>query len=141
MGDCPEMYMVFAPRFETSSRTSRTGAPHGGCGPPPIRVDCGRFLEVRRPVLSSALQLWRSHPTPLRRLVTQITVARGFESIGARRVRRGARLKKLSPVLGFAAMWMGLHDLQFAGPVTQPEGGRRVGPDQEADARCKYTAL
>ncbi len=74
---------------------------------------------------------------------TQITVARGFEASAPGAWPAGARMKKLSPVSGFAGNveWgCTISNIAVTGDGSLKVGG---GSDriEEADARCKYTGF
>ena len=134
MSDCRKMYMVFAPRFENVEQELQDGCfLTAGVGACRYDVDGGRHLEAhRRPVLHRHADQRGAHPTAVRRSRrTQITVARGFEASTPGSWPAGARLKKLSPVSGFAGNveW----GCTISNIAVTGDGSLKVGGGSDAD--------
>jgi hypothetical protein len=141
--DVRKIYMVFAPRFENVE-----GALEDGCT---LTADVGPSETVWQVEDSSALSGGRyfiGTPTSEERVrllsvnsPAQITVERGFEGAAPGSWPAGTRMKKVSPISGFASdiEWRAtISNLSVTGDRSLKVGGGapRI---EESDARCKYT--
>jgi hypothetical protein len=143
MNDCRKMYMVFAPRFEQTESELLDGCfltAGIGAGDTMWQVDDSSALTGGRYFIGSDSAEERVRLISVDS-ATQITVERGYQSSTPDTWAAGARLKKVSPVSGFASdvEWgCTISNIQVTG-----DGSLKVGGDapriEEADARCKYT--
>ncbi|MCC6362146.1 MAG: hypothetical protein IT165_01400 [Bryobacterales bacterium] len=143
MNDCRKMYLVFAPRFEQTEGELADGCfLTSGVGPSDTvwQVDDSSKLSGGRYFIGS--------PTTEERVrliavdsATQITVERGYQGSTPGTWSSGARMKKLSPVSGFAsdAEWGAtISNIAITGDGSLKVGGgsNRI---EESDSRCTYT--
>ena len=144
MNDCRKMYMVFAPRFEITEQ----------------EVEDGCFLTAGVEVVSDTVwqvddssklsggRYFIGTPTAEERVrlvsldsPTQITVERGYQSSTPGTWAAGTRVKKLSPMSGFApdAEWGAtISNITITGDRALKVGGA-AARIEESDGRCKYT--
>ena len=143
MSDCRKMYMVFAARFENVEQDLQDGCflnADVGASDSTLTVDdtsklTGDRYFIGTPASEERVQLLAVHSP------TQITVTRGFESSALSEWPTGARIKKLSPLSGFAGNveWRcTISNITVTGDASLKVGGgsRRI---DESDARCRYT--
>lgn len=143
MNDCRKMYLVFAPRFEQTEGELADGCfLTSGVGPSDTvwPVDDSSKLSGGRYFIGS--------PTDEERVclisvdsATQITVERGYQGSTPGSWEGGARVKKVSPVSGFAsdAEWgCTISNIAITGDASLKVGGgsNRI---EESDSRCTYT--
>ena len=145
MSDCRKMYMVFAPRFENVEQDIQDGcfltagvsaSDTAWTVDDSSKLTGGRYF-IGAPTSEERIQLLSVVSG------TQITVARGFEASAPGAWPAGARLKKLSPLSGFAGNveWgCTISNIAVTGDGSLKVGG---GSDriEEGDARCKYTGF
>jgi hypothetical protein len=145
LSDCRKMYMVFAPRFENVEQDLQDGCfLTAVVGPSDTawtvddssKLTGGRYF-IGTPTSEERIQLLSVVSG------TQITVARGFEASTPGAWPAGARLKKLSPLSGFAGNveWgCTISSIAVTGDGSLKVGG---GSDriEEADPRCKYAGF
>ncbi len=143
MSDCRKMYIVFAPRFENVEQDLQDGcfltaavdtSDSMWTVDDASKLAGGRYF-IGTPASEERVQLL-SFDSP-----TQITVTRGFESSSPSEWPAGARMKKLSPLSGFAGNveWRcTISNITVTGDGSLKVGGgsQRI---EESDARCKYT--
>jgi hypothetical protein len=143
MNDCRKMYMVFAPRFEITEQELEDGCfLTAGVGAADTvwqvddssKLSGGRYF-IGTPTAEERVRLI-SLDSP-----TQITVERGYQSSTPGTWATGTRVKKLSPMSGFAsdAEWAAtISNITVTGDRTLKVGGAapRI---EESDGRCKYT--
>ncbi len=143
MNDCRKMYMVFAPRFEQVEAELEDGCfLVDGVGPTDTvwqvddssRLTGGRYF-IGAPDAEERVRLILVDSP------TQIAVVRGYQSSTPGTWPAGTRMKKLSPVSGFASdvEWgCTISNIQVTGDASLKVGGGspRI---EEADARCRYT--
>ncbi|MCL4851667.1 MAG: hypothetical protein KJZ78_09830 [Bryobacteraceae bacterium] len=143
MNDCRKMYLVFAPRFEQTEGELADGCfLTSGVAPSDTvwSVDDSSKLSGDRYFIGS--------PTAEERVrlisvdsATQITVERGYQGSTPGTWASGARMKKLSPVSGFAS------DAEWGATISNiaitGDGSLKVGGGsariEESDSRCTYT--
>jgi hypothetical protein len=145
MNDCRKMYMVFAPRFEPTEEELEDGCfLTTGVGPADTvwqvddssKLTGGRYF-IGTPAGEERVRLLAVNSR------TQITVERGFQSSTPGSWAAGARMKKLSPVSGFASdvEWRcTISNIAVTGDRSLKVGGGapRI---EESDGRCKYTGV
>ncbi len=145
MNDCRKMYMVFAPRFEITEQELEDGCfLTTGVGPNDTvwRVDDSSKLSGGRYFIGTSTAEERVRLVSLDS-PTQITVERGYQSSTPGTWAAGTRVKKLSPISGFAsdAEWGAtISNITVTGDRTLKVGGAapRI---EESDGRCKYTGF
>lgn len=143
MNDCRKIYMVFAPRFEPTEEELEDGCfLTAGVGPGDTvwQVDDSSKLTGGRYFIGTPAGEERVRLLALNS-GTQITVERGFQSSTPGSWAAGARMKKLSPMSGFASdvEWRcTISNLAVTGDRSLKVGGGapRI---EESDGRCKYT--
>jgi hypothetical protein len=142
MNDCRKIYMVFAPRFERVEEELEIGTlltAEAEPGDTVLQVDntsalaAGRYF-IGTPTSEERIRLLSVNSS------TQITVERGFEGSAPGSWPAGTRMKKLSPISGFASdiEWRAtISNLTVTGDRSLKVGGGapRI---EESDARCKY---
>ncbi len=143
MSDCRKMYMVFAPRFENVEQDLQDGCfltADVGASDSTWTVDDASKLTGGRYFIGTSASEERIQLLAVDS-PTQITVTRGFESSSPSEWPAGARIKKLSPLSGFAGNveWR----CTISGITVTGDGNLKVGGGsrriEESDARCKYT--
>ncbi len=143
MTDCRKIYMVFAPRFEPSEAELEDGClltSDVSAGDTAWSVDDSSKLAGGRYFIGASDTEER---VQLLTVVsaTQIAVARGYQSSTPAAWTAGARMKKLSPVSGFAS------DVEWGCTISNiavtGDGSLKVGGGsariEEADPRCQTT--
>lgn len=143
MNDCRKMYMVFAPRFEQTEAELDDGCfVTSGVGPSDTvwqvgdssTLSGGRYF-IGTPSSEERVRLV-SVNSP-----TQIMVERGYQGSTPGSWNAGTRMKKLSPMSGFAsdAEWVAtISNITVTGDASLKVGGgsSRI---EESDKRCTYT--
>jgi hypothetical protein len=144
MNTCRKIYMVFAPRFEAAEAELQDG-----CF---LRAGVNTVATVWSVDDASQLSGGRyfigDSASEERVLLVstgtgQVTVQRGYEGTTARSWLAGARVKKISPVSGFASdvEWGAtISNIAVTGDASLKVGGAapRI---EEADSRCRYTGF
>lgn len=145
MDDCRKMYLVFAPRFEATEEELEDGCfLTAGVGPSDTvwQVDDSSKLTGGRYFIGTPTGEERVRLLSLDS-ATQVTVERGFQSSTPGSWTAGARMKKLSPMSGFAS------DVEWGCTISNiavtGDGSLKVGGGsariEESDSRCTYTGL
>ncbi|MCX6624073.1 MAG: hypothetical protein NTY38_24025, partial [Acidobacteria bacterium] len=143
MNDCRKMYMVFAPRFEITEQELEDACfLTAGVGPTDSvwQVDDSSKLSGGRYFIGTSTAEERVRLVSLDS-PTQISVERGYQSSTPGTWATGTRVKKLSPMSGFAsdAEWGAtISNVTVTGDRALKVGGTapRI---EESDGRCKYT--